>query len=111
LNYTTIKYLEKLWAHIDGAYAPNTIRAYGADMAEFINYCNKHAHCALPANPLDISKFLLATMPQGVKSATIRREVASISAVHHLSNLADPTKPPEVKLCIRKINRLVGQPI
>lgn len=108
MNYTTDARIDKLWAHIDGAYAPNTIRAYKADMAEFINYCNKHAHCALPANPLDISKFLLAAMSQGVKSATIRRKVASISAVHRLSDLADPTKHPEVKLCIRKINRQLG---
>lgn len=100
--------LEKLVRHIEGAYAPNTIRAYKADMAEFINYCNKHAHSALPADPLDISKFLLEAMSQGVKSATIRRKVASISAVHRLSDLADPTKHPEVKLCIRKINRQLG---
>jgi site-specific recombinase XerD len=108
MDYTTAALIEKLWAHIDGAYAPNTIRAYKADMDEFINYCNKHAHCALPANPLDISKFLLAVMSQGVKSSTIRRKVASISAVHRLSNLADPTKHPEIKLCIRKINRQLG---
>ena len=108
MHYTTDARIDKLWTHIDGAYAPNTIRAYKADMAEFINYCNKHAHCALPANPQDISKFLLAVMSQGVKSSTIRRKVASISAVHRLSNLDDPTKHPEVKLCIRKINRQLG---
>ena len=27
---------------------------------------------------------------------------------HRLSNLADPTKHPEVKLCVRKINRQLG---
>ncbi len=108
MDYTTDARIEKLWAHIDGAYAPNTIRAYKADMDEFINYCYKNAHCSLPANPLDISKFLLAAMSLGVKSATIRRKVASIGAVHRLSNLADPTKHPEVKLCIRKINRQLG---
>ena len=108
IHFTAYEQLNKLISHIDGAYAPNTIRAYKSDMAEFINYCNKHAHCALPADPLDISKFLLAAMSQGVKSATIRRKVASISAVHRLSNLGDPTKHPEVKLCIRKINRQLG---
>ena len=92
IHFTAYEQLNKLISHIDGAYAPNTIRAYKSDMAEFINYCNKHAHFALPADPLDISKFLLAAMSQGVKSATIRRKVASISAIHRLSNLADPTK-------------------
>ena len=32
LNYTTDARIDKLWAHIDGTYAPNTIRAYKADM-------------------------------------------------------------------------------
>jgi len=47
-------------------------------------------------------------MSYGIKSATIRRKVASISAVHRLSNVDDPTKHPEVKLCVRKINRQLG---
>jgi len=47
-------------------------------------------------------------MSNGIKSATIRRKVASISAVHRLSNFEDPTKHPEVKLCVRKINRQLG---
>ena len=107
-SYTIIEHLEKLWVHIDGAYAPNTIRAYKADVFEFIRYCDENSLAAFPAAPHDIAKFLLSAMSQGIKSATIRRKVASISAVHRLSNLVDPTKHPEVKLCIRKINRQLG---
>ncbi len=106
--FNAFERLNKLLAHIDGAYSPNTIRAYKADMGEFIRYCNENSVCALPAAPIDISKFLLGTMAQGIKSATIRRKVASISAVLRLSNFNDPTKHPEVKLCIRKINRKLG---
>ncbi len=108
MNYTTCQQLERLWQHIHGAYAPNTIRAYKADMGEFIRYCNENSTCALPAAPVDIAKFLLTTMSNGIKSATIRRKVASTSAVHRLSNFDDPTKHPEVKLCVRKINRQLG---
>ncbi len=108
MNYTTCQQLERLWQHIDGAYAPNTIRAYKADMGEFLRYCTENSTCALPAAPVDIAKFLLTTIPNGIKSATIRRKVASISAVHRLSNFDDPTKHPEVKLCARKINRQLG---
>ena len=77
-------------------------------MSEFIRYCTENSTCALPAAPVDIAKFLLTTMSNGIKSATIRRKVASISAVHRLSNFEDPTKHPEVKLCVRKINRQLG---
>lgn len=107
-NFNAHDHLVKLILHIEGAYAPNTIRAYKADMTEFIKFCDKNSIVAFPAAPHDIAKFLLSAMSQGIKSATIRRKVASISAVYRLSNLADPTKHPEVKLCIRKINRQLG---
>ena len=108
MDYTTVKGLNKLWTHIHGAYAANTIRAYKADMTEFVRFCDANKLVALPATPHDIANFLLNAMSQGVKSATIRRKAASISAVHRLSNITDPTKHPEVKLCIRKINRQLG---
>ena len=38
-NDTASKSLSNLIDHIDGAYAPNTIRAYKSDMEEFIRYC------------------------------------------------------------------------
>jgi site-specific recombinase XerD len=107
-DFNSWQQLEQLLLHIEGAYAPNTIRAYKADMSEFIRYCAENSTCALPAAPADIAKFLLTTISNGIKSATIRRKVASISAVHRLSNLDDPTKHPEVKLCVRKINRQLG---
>jgi len=108
MNNTASTHLVQLVKHIEGAYAPNTIRAYKADMIEFIKFCDKNSLAAFPAAPHDIANFLLSAMSQGIKSATIRRKVASISAVHRLSNLTDPTKHPEVKLCIRKINRQLG---
>jgi site-specific recombinase XerD len=108
MDITSSARLAQLLIHIEGAYAPNTIRAYKADMSEFISYCAGNSTCALPAAPVDIAKFLLTTMSNGIKSATIRRKVASISAVHRLSNFEDPTKHPEVKLCVRKINRQLG---
>jgi len=107
-DFNAWQQLEQLLLHIEGAYAHNTIRAYKADMSEFIRYCTENSTCALPAAPVDIAKFLLTTMSNGIKSATIRRKVASISAVHRLSNFEDPTKHPEVKLCVRKINRQLG---
>jgi site-specific recombinase XerC len=78
-------------------------------MAEFIDYCVLHNHLALPANPEVIATFLLGSAQTGIKTSTIRRKVGSISAVHRLSNLGDPTKHPEVKLSLRKIHRQLGR--
>lgn len=108
INDTASQKLAQLLIHIDGAYAPNTLRAYKADMLEFIAYCEKNGICALPAIPETVAKFLMQTVPQGIKSSTIRRKVSSISAIHRLSSLEDPTKHSEVRIIQRKIYRQLG---
>lgn len=100
--------LSRLLIHVDGAYAPNTLRAYKADMVEFIAYCEKTGECALPAEPETVAKFLMQTLPLGIKSSTIRRKVSSISAIHRLSSLDDPTKHSDVRITQRKIYRQLG---
>lgn len=100
--------LTKLLAHIEGAYAPNTIRAYRADMQEFIRYCEQVGVCALPAKPMNVANFLIRSATTGVKASTIKRKESSISAIHRLSYLEDPTKHPEVRIAMRKVNRKLG---
>ncbi len=100
--------LQCLLQHLDGAYAPNTLRAYKADMFEFIAYCDKTGDSPLPAQPKAVAEFLMQTVSQGIKSSTIRRKVSSISAIHRLSSLDDPTKHSEVKITQRKIFRQLG---
>jgi site-specific recombinase XerD len=100
--------LLKLLEHLEGAYAPNTLRAYRADMQEFIAYCQSNGKCALPALPFTVSSFLLQCTSQNIKTATVRRKISSISAIHRLSYLEDPTKHPEVKITLRKISRQLG---
>ena len=84
MHHTTTIKLMKLLAHLEGAYAPNTLRAYRADMLEFIAYCEKTEDCALPAPPSTVASFLMQTVSQGIKTATIRRKASSISAIHRL---------------------------
>ena len=108
INDTAFQLLNRLLVHIDGAYAPNTLRAYKADMLEFLAYCEKNGVCALPAKPDTVAAFLMQTVPQGIKSSTIRRKVSSISAIHRLSSLEDPTKHSEVRISQRKIYRQLG---
>ena len=108
MNHTCILKLQGLLLHIDGAYSPNTLRAYKADMMEFITYCDKTGDCALPAAAKTVADFLMQTVPQGIKSSTIRRKVSSISAIHRLSSLNDPTKHSEVRITQRKIYRQLG---
>jgi site-specific recombinase XerD len=109
MDESVIDRLDELFEHLDGAYSPNTLRAYRADMLEFIAYCARAGTCALPAMPHTIAHFLLQYLERGcVKSSTIRRKVSSIGAIHRFSCLDDPTKHPEVKITQRKIYRKLG---
>ena len=99
--------LKALIQHLDGAYAPNTLRAYSADFNEFIGFCEKSDSESLPADPILVARFV-EHLAETNKSSTIRRKVATISAIHRYSYLEDPTKHPEVKIAVRKVNRRLG---
>jgi site-specific recombinase XerD len=64
---------------------------------------------SLPAQPITVANFLQSVVSNKITSATIRRKVSSISAIHRLSGLTDPTKSPEVKLVVRKMHRQLGR--
>ena len=102
--------LNKLLLYIEGAYAFNTLRAYRADMLDFIAFCEERQVSAIPASPIDIAAFLESEAEKDLRCATIRRKVSSISAVHRLSDLPDPTKSSHVKISLRKIHRAKGMP-
>ena len=110
MNHTASDRLNQLLIYIEGAYAPNTLRAYRADMLDFIAYCQERNLQAIPADPADIAAFLESEAEKDLRCATLRRKVASISAVHRLSDLADPTKSSHVRISLRKIYRAKGIP-
>ena len=84
--------LQRLLADIDGAYAPNTLRAFRADFEEFIRFCEKLGAKALPAKPETVAEFIDKVTEQELASASIRRKITSIGSVHRLLELPDPTK-------------------
>ena len=57
--------LAVLLTRLEGAYAPNTLRAYKADMQEFIRFCANKPFEALPAQPETVATFLLDTPTKG----------------------------------------------
>ena len=65
--------------------------------------------CPLPADPFVVSEFLLGLANAGnSRASTIRRKCASISAIYRYGYFEDPSKHPEIKIAIRKINRRLG---
>jgi site-specific recombinase XerD len=96
-------------ARIEGAYAPATIRAYFADFAAFIAFCDVNNQSALPANAVIIAEFICHISACGRSSASIRRAVVAISAVHLLNRFTDPTKDPEVRIAMKRMHRTLGR--
>lgn len=109
MNTTVKNILRETIVKIDGAYAQATIRAYKANFERFIEYCDSKEVLALPANKLDVADFIRHLSDSDLKSASIRIAVASISAIHRLNELPDPTTNPDVKIELRRMHRNLGR--
>jgi len=103
------KLLQETIAKIDGAYAPSTIRAYRADFSDFIHFCYDQDANALPAQPILVVQYICKLMESGRLSASIRRALCGLSAIHKLNRFDDPTKDPDVTLEMRRMHRKLGR--
>ena len=101
--------LTKTIHKIEGAYAPSTIWAYKTNFERFIQFCEKHGINTLPANPVDIARYIAQLTESGLTSSSIRIAMASISSIHKLNLLNDPTQHPEVKIEMRRMHRKLGR--
>ena len=103
------KLLHETIVKIDGAYAPSTIRAYRADFTDFIHFCHDRNANALPAQPHLIVQYIADLTDSGRSSASIRRALCGLSAIHRLNRFEDPAKDPDVILEMRRMHRKLGR--
>ena len=96
-------------AKLEGAYSPDTIRAYRANFEVFIRYCLDQGVGPLPCNPSIVARFVAHLANGHLKSASIRIAITAIAAIHRLNRLEDPTKDPDVALEIRRMHRKLGR--
>lgn len=101
--------LTKTIKKIEGAYASSTIRAYKSNFERFIVFCENLKASALPANPDDIASYISYLTKNGLTSASIRIGIASISTIHRLNQIDDPTLHPNVKIEVKKMHRKLGR--
>lgn len=89
------------------ALAPNTWRAYAADWRHWSRWAGQHQLPALPAEPLDLARFLVAhagTLAIG----TLTRRLSAVSKAHLLAGHPDPTDDPAVREVLRGLRRQHG---
>ena len=87
--------------------ALNTIRAYRADIASFIGFCNRHNLKFLPANPNIVSLYL-TNLSKKSKFSTLKRRLASISMYHKTKDHYLDTKHPIISENLLGIKRIKG---
>ena len=103
------KLLQETIVKIEGAYAHSTIRAYRADFNDFIHFCHDRNTNALPAEQHLVVQYICQLTGSGRSSASIRRAICGLSAIHKLNRFDDPTKDPDVALEMRRMHRKLGR--
>jgi len=76
--------------YIAAARAPNTLRGYRSDWAEFTTWCAGHGLDPLPASPAALSGYLSMLAGAGAKVGTMSRRLSAIKFAHRTRNLPNP---------------------
>jgi len=89
---------------LDGAYAPNTIRSYYADVAQFVDWCGEKS---VPAFPLDDKVLVdfIGAHQFTLKYATVRRKLAALRKINSLLGCPDVAHSQEFHLALRRMRR------
>jgi integrase len=86
-----------------GAYPPNTVRAWRADWKAFIQFCAATGESPLPASPHTVRAYVQHCMEAMKKPATIRRYLATIARAHLAAGLLSPCASEPVRLALKEM--------
>lgn len=90
------------------ARAAATHRAYAADIAGFIAWCDARGLASLPASSQTLALYLTELAQGGRRVATIRRKVVAIADLHTRHELENPATSKPVREILRGIAREHG---
>ncbi|PLS87101.1 MAG: hypothetical protein CYG60_03710, partial [Actinobacteria bacterium] len=93
------------------ARAPNTLRAYRSDVEDFSTYCRVELGGVnpLPASAETVTLYITdLAQERGLKTATIERRLASVSAWHKRHGYPSPTEERLVREVMKGIRRKRG---
>jgi site-specific recombinase XerD len=89
------------------AKAPNTLRAYRADWADFTAWCQRHGRDALPATGETVALYL-SDLASAAKVSTLTRRMAAISQAHDVAGHESPIRSAAVRTLMAGIRRAKG---
>jgi len=96
--------------YVEKSRSDNTWRAYRADWAKFLTWCEDMKLSPLPANPETVAMFLAQEADTGLSPSTIRRRLSAIRIVH--LGMEEPSPHDHIKVVevMRGIIRSCIQP-
>ena len=103
MNYYRKK-ISSAFKRLEGAYAPNTIRSYYADVSHFVDWCDAKDFSAFPLGDKVLVEFIEAHQFT-LKYATIRRKLAALRRINSLLGCPDVAHPQEFHLTLRRMRR------
>ena len=100
-NFTTY---QSVFQRLEGAYAPNTIKSYYADVRHFVDWSVTHDRNPFPLSDVQLTSYI-ESMQFTHRFTTIQRKLVAIKKVHEL--LGHPTIQcsAEFHLALRRIRR------
>ena len=93
--------------NIKSSKAPNTLRAYKADIKSFEIFCAKLNFKPLPADPKTVSLFI-TNLSKNSKLSTIKRKLAAIKVTHNLAGEYIDLKHPIISENLNSIKKQLG---
>jgi site-specific recombinase XerD len=100
---------ERARSFVNASKAPNTLRAYRSDWADFSLWCATSELVPVPAAPETIATYLASLADAGAKASTIQRRLSAISQAHQLAgHTPSPTSEWVVRATMAGIRRTLG---
>jgi len=96
--------------YITAARAPNTLRGYRSDWAEFRTWCHTAGLAPIPAEAATITGYLSMLAAAGAKVGTMSRRLSAIKFAHRAADHPDPTDNARVIAVWEGIRRLHSAP-
>jgi hypothetical protein len=100
--------VESAHEYIRQARAPNTIKAYNTDWADFTDWCTIHRFQPLPASENTMTLYLTQLARRNLKVSTLTRRISAVSQAHQLNGFASPTRSAQVRMLMAGIRRIMG---
>lgn len=102
-----LSYIQAWWQRAQGAYPPNTRKAWTCDWTVFFEFCRPRGLCPLPATPETVADFVKACQ-RVKKPATVRRYLSTIALAHRIAKFVNPCDDEAVRLELRGLESAMG---